>query len=150
MRAPRSCACHEAEGASTRPCWRGYVNPLPEYLAAAGITRGAQETSIVWHSFRHTCAAALVSGMWGRSWTLEEVKGLLGHESISTTERYAHLADSALRKAAAETRKPAISPRPPAKLPAKSSDSSMISLRSHLRDLNSRPTVYETVALPLS
>lgn len=87
-------------------------NPLPEYLAAAGITRGAQETSIVWHSFRHTCAAALVSGMWGRSWSLEEVKGLLGHESISTTERYAHLADSALRKAAAETRKPAVSPRP--------------------------------------
>ena len=30
------------------------------------------------------------------------MKGLLGHESITTTERYAHLAQSALKTAAAE------------------------------------------------
>jgi site-specific recombinase XerD len=100
-------------------------NPLPEYLAVAGITRGPHEVSVVWHSFRHTCAAALVSGMWARRWTLEEVKGLLGHESITTTERYAHLADSALRQAAAETYKPAISPRPVAVAPSVSAKSSM-------------------------
>jgi integrase len=79
------------------------VDPLPAYLAAAGIARGAGEVPVTWHSFRHTCAASLVSGLWGRRWSLEEVRGLLGHSSITVTERYAHLADSAVRRAAEET-----------------------------------------------
>lgn len=92
------------------------VNPLPEYLAAAGIVIEDRHDgrSVRWHDFRHTCAASLVSGMWGRMWSLEEVKGMLGHSTVTVTERYAHLADSALRVAASETGglKPAIGPLP--------------------------------------
>lgn len=55
------------------------------------------------HALRHTCASSLVAGWWGRRWSLEEVKALLGHRQISTTERYAHLADSALTSAARAT-----------------------------------------------
>lgn len=107
------------DGTTGKP--RG-VNPLPAHLAAAGIVRGDDEVAITWHSFRHTCAAALVSGYWSpRRWTLAEVCALLGHESITTTERYAHLADSALKQAAAETLpaadKPAVSPRPSPETP---------------------------------
>lgn len=128
------------------------VNPLPVYFVAAGIVRGEGEVSVTWHSFRHTCAAALVSGYWSpRRWSLAEVCALLGHESITTTERYAHLAQSALKQAAAETRapshKPAISPHPVAAQLPETRASIEESSWSHLRDLNSRPTVYE--GLPL-
>jgi len=128
------------------------VDPLPEYLAAAGIVQAQRHDGrhVRWHDLRHTCAAALVSGMWGRRWSLEEVKGLLGHSSISITERYAHLADSALRAAAAATHKPATSPRRPVLKPLRGGLSARNDSQSHLRDLNPRPTVYETVALPLS
>ena len=132
------------------------VNPMPEYLAAAGIVvdRRHDRMPVRWHDLRHTCAAALVSGMWGRRWSLEEVKGLLGHESITTTERYAHLAQSALKTAAAEAEravfKPTVKPTKTKVSREETRPKSLKSLRSHLRDLNSRPTVYETVALPLS
>lgn len=56
-----------------------------------------------WHDLRHTCASSLLSGWWGRKWSMDEVRGMLGHGSRTTTERYAHLADSALRSAARET-----------------------------------------------
>lgn len=68
------------------------------WLAAAGIKRRVR-----WHDLRHTCGASLVSGWWGRAWSLQEVRDLLGHWSIKETERYAHLAPDALRRAAAET-----------------------------------------------
>ncbi len=64
----------------------------------AGIVRPFR-----WHDLRHTCASSLISGWWGRSWTLAEVRDLLGHASITTTERYAHLAETALKKAGSET-----------------------------------------------
>jgi integrase len=70
----------------------------PEMLAAAGIAR-----SVRIHDLRHTCGSSLVAGWWGRVWTLVEVRDLLGHSQISVTERYAHLAQSALEKAARET-----------------------------------------------
>jgi integrase len=66
--------------------------------ARAGITRNLR-----WHDLRHTCASSLVSGWWGRFWQLAEVRDMLGHAAISTTERYAHLADTALKRAARET-----------------------------------------------
>lgn len=69
-----------------------------EWLSLAGITRRFR-----WHDLRHTCASALVSGQWGRKWTLEEVKAYLGHSSIRTTERYARFAGDALMQAARET-----------------------------------------------
>ena len=68
------------------------------WVRAAGITRNVR-----WHDLRHTCASSLVAGWWGRRWSLYEVKEMLGHASITTTERYAHLADSALKLAARET-----------------------------------------------
>lgn len=64
----------------------------------AGITRNVR-----WHDLRHTCASSLVAGWWGRSWTLLEVRDFLGHTDIRTTQRYAHLAPTALRAAADET-----------------------------------------------
>lgn len=64
----------------------------------AGITR-----KVRWHDLRHTCASSLVSGWWGRRWSLTEVRDMLGHASVTTTERYAHLAGTALEAAAAET-----------------------------------------------
>jgi integrase len=55
----------------------------------AGITRRVR-----FHDLRHTCASSLVAGWWGRAWRLEEVKAILGHGSVTMTERYAHLAQS--------------------------------------------------------
>jgi integrase len=49
-----------------------------------------------WHDLRHTCASrALRNGA-----RLEEVQQLLGHESITMTERYSHWEDSAVWSAA--------------------------------------------------
>ena len=52
-------------------------------LREAGITRAVR-----WHDLRHTCASSLVSGLWGRTWTLDEVREVLGHTSTKVTERY--------------------------------------------------------------
>jgi integrase len=80
--------------------WRGSAEK-PGIVKRAGIERDVR-----WHDLRHTCASSLVSGWWGdpepRAWTLAEVCALLGHASITTTERYAHLADTALKRAARE------------------------------------------------
>ena len=67
-------------------------------LKAAGISRRVR-----WHDLRHTCASSLVSGWWGRRWSLHEVKDLLGHTTIDLTQRYAHLAPGALEEAAIAT-----------------------------------------------
>ena len=49
------------------------------------------------HDLRHSFASALVnSGM-----TLYDVKQILGHANIKTTERYAHLSNQRLKAAAA-------------------------------------------------
>lgn len=84
----------------------------PDYLKAAGLVAEKRHDGrpVRFHDLRHTCASALVCGWWGRRWSLEEVKGLLGHRSITTTERYAHLADGALDVAARETYLPTITP----------------------------------------
>lgn len=74
------------------------VDLFPGYLRAAGIARHVRH-----HDLRHTCASSLVAGWWGRRWTLEEVREQLGHLSIQSTARYAHLAESAIQKAVAET-----------------------------------------------
>ena len=67
-------------------------------LERAGITRKFR-----WHDLRHSCASSLVSGWWGRRWSLEEVREVLGHQDIKTTQRYAHLASDAIALAASET-----------------------------------------------
>lgn len=55
-----------------------------------------------WHLLRHSCASALVSGSWGILYGIQEVQNILGHTDIRTTQRYAHLAPSALEAKAAE------------------------------------------------
>lgn len=97
-------------------------------LAKAGITRRLR-----WHDLRHTCASSLVSGLWGRRWSLEEVREMLGHSSIVVTQRYAHLAESAITRAAAET--PGASPEPPVMQVPENTESSRDFLNrwSHVR-----------------
>lgn len=68
------------------------------HKSLAGISRPVR-----FHDLRHTCASHLVMGTWGRPWRLEEVRGVLRHQSIAMTQRYAHLAPDALHSAAAAT-----------------------------------------------
>lgn len=70
--------------------------PAPGWREVCGI-----RADVRLHDMRHTCAAHLVSGTWGRAWRLEEVQRVLGHASRVTTERYAHLAPGGLASAAA-------------------------------------------------
>ena len=79
-----------------KPLGRG--NAFKQALAAAGITR-----HIRWHDLRHTFCSNLVSGVLGRRWTLEEVRPLAGHSSITITQRYSHISEIELVKAAGET-----------------------------------------------
>lgn len=76
-----------------------------EYLRVAGIKTESRHDGmpVRWHDLRHTCGSSLVAGWWGRRWSLIEVREMLGHRSVTTTERYAHLAESALDEAARET-----------------------------------------------
>ena len=58
--------------------------------------RAAHIDSVRMHDLRHSFASAMVnSGM-----TLYDVKEILGHTNIKTTERYAHLSNTRLRQAA--------------------------------------------------
>ncbi len=59
-----------------------------------------ENRSFRWHDLRHTCASSLVSGWWGRRWSIQEVQRVLGHADVTTTMRYAHLADDAVADAA--------------------------------------------------
>lgn len=68
------------------------------WLVAAGITR-----SVRWYDLRHTCATSLLAGWWGRKWSIDEVRQMLGHGSVRMTERYTHLIDDTLWKAGRAT-----------------------------------------------
>lgn len=72
-------------------------------LKAAGIDRRCR-----WHDLRHTCASSLVGGVWGRRWSLEEVKEMLGHSNIGVTQRYAHFSIDVLMNAARDTMGPRV------------------------------------------
>jgi integrase len=76
----------------------GRSNTLKEYLKLAGITRRVR-----WHDLRHTCATNLITGVVGRRWSMEEVQVVMGHSSITITQRYAHLGEDALKRAVRET-----------------------------------------------
>lgn len=69
-----------------------------KWVKGAGITRRVR-----FYDLRHTCATALLAGWWGRKWSLDEVRQILGHSSVKMTERYAHLVDDTLRRAAKGT-----------------------------------------------
>gem|GEM_PF-3508737 len=92
-----------------------------------------------WHDLRHTCATSLLAGWWGRKWSLDEVCQMLGHSSVKVTERYARKLAETMRLAVAETMFPKSSPLLLPKITKTAGK-----MRSRLRDLNSRPAVYET------
>ncbi len=52
-----------------------------------------------WHDLRHTCGTSLMCGWWGARLSKEEVQAMLDHESVTTTERYAHIAEDFLGSA---------------------------------------------------
>ena len=63
----------------------------------ATACRRAEIANFHIHDLRHTCAAWLVSN----GVTLAEIRDLLGHASITMTERYAHPAQENIRCAVA-------------------------------------------------
>ena len=103
-----------------------------KWLERAGIKRHVR-----WHDLRHTCATSLLAGWWGRKWSLDEVCTLLGHSSVTVTERYARKLSDTLRLAVAETQ--GFSEEVPKMFPVTTSKS-----LSRLSDLNRRPVLYES------
>lgn len=71
-----------------------------EAIEAFGLVHRIQRAPW-WHLLRHTAASSMVSGWWGMRWALEDVQAVLGHTDIRTTQRYAHLAPSAVSATAA-------------------------------------------------
>jgi integrase len=119
----------------------GYHAGLAKTLERTGIKR-----HIRFHDLRHTCASHLLQGTWApdlirEPLRLEEVKAWLDHSDIGVTQRYAYLAPDAIRGKVVDDAGATAGANNTAVWPAN---------WSHLRDLNPRPTVYETVALPLS
>jgi integrase len=96
---------------------------------------------IRWHDLRHTCATSLLAGWWGRQWSLEEVRGFMGHSTVQVTERYARILDESVADAAAATRLFPASSQPGGLRMLQVSEK----IESQLCDLNARPTVYECV-----
>lgn len=91
---------------SRAPEWREHMTQaqrLADGMPWAAALRAAGVRYVRFHDLRHTCASSLVAGWWGRQWSTEEVKALLGHADLKTTQRYAHLAPSVLSRAAHET-----------------------------------------------
>lgn len=76
-----------------------------QILEAAGILRAGSaahrhdgQTPRPHDAFRHSCGAALASGMWtDEPWQPQEVQKHLGHATLRETERYMHLAPSVVR-----------------------------------------------------
>lgn len=108
QRGLRTCELVFAKDGRMRP--RGDIAGLDRALAAAGVRR------VRFHDLRHTCASHLVQGTWAPDLVdgplrLEDVRVWLGHKSMTTTERYAHLCPGAVRSrvrgADAPTRKAA-------------------------------------------
>ena len=77
---------------------RAHPKEWKALLRAAGITR-----HMVWHDLRHTGATALLGGFFGHKWRLEEIRQLLGHKDLETTQRYAHALQETLNEAARAT-----------------------------------------------
>lgn len=84
------------------PALRPWLKLLPLAINFEGLKTGfrrAREdaglTEITFHDLRHSCASLLIN-MGTR---LEVVRDILGHTSVKTTERYAHLSVSHQRDA---------------------------------------------------
>jgi integrase len=123
------------------PRWKGRV--VQPAVWAAWLRRAGIARRVRWHDLRHTCATLLLDGAWGRQWSKEEVQALLGHSSITVTERYARTTDELLGRAAGVSHGYATRATDTAEDPATIAAEILEKNRSRLRDLNSRPTVYE-------
>ena len=104
-------------------------------------TRAHIARRVRFHDLRHTCAAHLVSGTWGRAWRLDEVRDYLGHTAVAVTQRYAHLSPESLHATARAT-----AAEPAANLPR---DASRVAsqlleiIERAMRDSNPRPSAPE-------
>jgi integrase len=85
----------------------GRTGTLKGHYRAAGVKL---RSHLHWHALRHTFASNLVAGVYGRQWKLEEIQILMGHSSITITQRYAHLGEDAIKRAVRETIE-AVTPR---------------------------------------
>lgn len=92
---------------TTGVAWRGNRCGWAGWLKASGV-QGQEGPRPTWHSLRHTFASRLISGAYGVPVELNEIRALLGHASITTTERYAHLAPSAMWRLADRIRAAAL------------------------------------------
>lgn len=86
----------------------GRSSTLRGYYAVAGVKL---RPYLHQHALRHTYATNLITGVFGRPWRLEEIQKVLGHSSITMTERYSHLGEDAIKRAARET-EAALAPLP--------------------------------------
>lgn len=59
-----------------------------------------KDRKLTFHSLRHTAASFLLCGILGDKWSLQEVRDMLGHLSVSTTEIYTHMLTSLATEAA--------------------------------------------------
>lgn len=142
---PTARGCRRQHGKYGRSSAGEQRGTFERALLAAGIER-----RIRWHDLRHSCASSLVAGWWGRTWRLEEVREVLGHSSIKVTERYAHLAHSALREAAQETTRGLVDTtqrrsREGHALPGSSFETTIFRLRAR-HDSNVRPAASKAEA----
>ena len=103
----------------------------------------AAEVNARWHDLRHTCGTWLARGELrmgiDAAWPLEAIKEHLGHAELRTTEIYADQRSGAQAQAMAARARAAIE----ATRKPETSPGQIGQVQSHLRDLNSRPTVYE-------
>lgn len=98
---PRFVGANENRYGLAFPGANGGQRHYPPKPWARWVKRAELGRSFRWHDLRHTCAASLVSGLWGVPCRLEDVRGFLGHRDIASTTRYAHLAQSRLEDLAA-------------------------------------------------
>lgn len=83
----------------------GDYRAVRRYYAAAGI---ALRPHLNWHSLRHSFGTNLATGVLGRVWSAEEIRIVMGHSSVLITQRYIHVADEFIAKAARETVQPVV------------------------------------------
>jgi len=86
---------------------RSHVQPRKPW--AELLIDAEADRHVRWHDLRHTCATLLLQGaplLVGEAgpWSTDDVRAMLGHSSVTVTERYTHaIGDRALAAAARTT-----------------------------------------------